>query len=333
MTKYLLAIATVVLLALNLLVGSVHIPLGDIVDILRGHEVANPGYRYIILESRLPQAITALLTGAALATCGLMLQTMFRNPLAGPSVFGIDSGASLGVAIVILAMGGSVITGMGTLSGLMAILISAFLGAILVMIVLLWAAERVRSNVMLLIVGIMTGYLVSSAIVILNFFATEEGVRSYMIWGMGNFSGVPLSHLPTYTFIILMCLVIALLMVKPLNQLMLGEQYAEGLGLNVRRFRIQLLMVTGILTATSTAYCGPIAFIGLAVPHIARILFHHTDHRHLLPVTMIMGSIVALLCNLVCSIPFSGSVIPLNALTPFIGAPVVIYVILKDKNQ
>ena len=333
MTKYLLAIATVVLLALNLLIGSVHIPLGDIVDILRGHDVANPGYRYIILESRLPQAITALLTGAALATCGLMLQTMFRNPLAGPSVFGIDSGASLGVAIVILAMGGSVITGMGTLSGLMAILISAFLGAILVMMVLLWAAERVRSNVMLLIVGIMTGYLVSSAIVLLNFFATEEGVRSYMIWGMGNFSGVPLSHLPTYTFIILMCLVIALLMVKPLNQLMLGEQYAEGLGLNVRRFRIQLLMVTGILTATSTAYCGPIAFIGLAVPHIARILFHHTDHRHLLPVTMIMGSIVALLCNLVCSIPFSGSVIPLNALTPFIGAPVVIYVILKDKNQ
>ena len=333
MTKYLLAIATVVLLALNLLIGSVHIPLGDIVDILRGHDVANPGYRYIILESRLPQAITALLTGAALATCGLMLQTMFRNPLAGPSVFGIDSGASLGVAIVILAMGGSVITGMGTLSGLMAILISAFLGAILVMMVLLWAAERVRSNVMLLIVGIMTGYLVSSAIVLLNFFATEEGVRSYMIWGMGNFSGVPLSHLPTYTFIILICLVIALLMVKPLNQLMLGEQYAEGLGLNVRRFRIQLLMVTGILTATSTAYCGPIAFIGLAVPHIARILFHHTDHRHLLPVTMIMGSIVALLCNLVCSIPFSGSVIPLNALTPFIGAPVVIYVILKDKNQ
>lgn len=333
MTKYLLAIAAVVLLALNLLIGSVHIPLGDIVDILRGHEVANPGYRYIILESRLPQAITALLTGAALATCGLMLQTMFRNPLAGPSVFGIDSGASLGVAIVILAMGGSVITGMGTLSGLMAILISAFLGAILVMIVLLWAAERVRSNVMLLIVGIMTGYLVSSAIVLLNFFATEEGVRSYMIWGMGNFSGVPLSHLPTYTFIILICLAIALLMVKPLNQLMLGEQYAEGLGLNVRRFRIQLLMVTGILTATSTAYCGPIAFIGLAVPHIARILFHHTDHRHLLPVTMIMGSIVALLCNLVCSIPFSGSVIPLNALTPFIGAPVVIYVILKDKNQ
>lgn len=333
MTKYLLAIATVVLLALNLLVGSVHIPLGDIVDILRGHEVANSGYRYIILESRLPQAITALLTGAALATCGLMLQTMFRNPLAGPSVFGIDSGASLGVAIVILAMGGSVITGMGTLSGLMAILISAFLGAILVMMVLLWAAERVRSNVMLLIVGIMTGYLVSSAIVLLNFFATEEGVRSYMIWGMGNFSGVPLSHLPTYTFIILICLGVALLMVKPLNQLMLGEQYAEGLGLNVRRFRIQLLMVTGILTATSTAYCGPIAFIGLAVPHIARILFHHTDHRHLLPVTMIMGSIVALLCNLVCSIPFSGSVIPLNALTPFIGAPVVIYVILKDKNQ
>ena len=333
MTKYLLAIATVVLLALNLLIGSVHIPLGDIVDILRGHDVANPGYRYIVLESRLPQAITALLTGAALATCGLMLQTMFRNPLAGPSVFGIDSGASLGVAIVILAMGGSVITGMGTLSGLMAILISAFIGAIIVMIVLLWAAERVRSNVMLLIVGIMTGYLVSSAIVLLNFFATEEGVRSYMIWGMGNFSGVPLSHLSTFTFIIIICLAIALLMVKPLNLLMLGEQYAEGLGLNVRRFRIQLLVVTGILTATSTAYCGPVAFIGLAVPHIARILFHHTDHRYLLPTTMIMGSIVALLCNLICSIPFSGSVIPLNALTPFIGAPVVIYVILKDKNQ
>ena len=329
----LLIVAVVALFALNLLTGSVHIPIGDIADILCGREASNPGYGYIILESRLPQVVTAMLTGASLATCGLLLQTVFRNPLAGPSVFGIDSGASLGVAVVILLMGGSVVTALGTLSGFVAILVSAFLGAALVMTILLWASVKVGSNVMLLIIGIMTGYLVSSAIVLLNYLATEEGVRSYMIWGMGNFSGVPLSHLGVFSCVIIVCLLLSLPMAKPLNQLLLGEQYAEGLGLNVRKFRAVMLILTGILIAITTAYCGPIAFIGLAVPHIARLAFRTTDHRHLLPLTMLTGAAVALLCNLISNLPLSGSVIPLNAITPLIGAPVVIYVIINPNRS
>lgn len=321
----------VVLFALNLLTGSVDIPVRDVLSILFSSAEHNEIWRYIILETRLPQAITATLCGSALAVSGLLLQTAFRNPLAGPSIFGISSGASLGVALVMLAMGGSVTAGLFSVSGFVAILLAAFIGAMLVTAVIFIFSTLVRNSVMLLIIGVMVGYLSSSAITLLNFFATEEGVRSYMIWGMGNFGSVSMAHIPVFAVVTILGLLGAVLLIKPLNALLLGEQYAENLGVNIRRTRNLLLVVTGLLTAITTAYCGPIAFIGLAVPHIARLLLGTENHRLLLPSTILCGAVVALLCNFICYLPGESGIIPLNAVTPLVGAPVIIYVITQRR--
>lgn len=326
-----LVLCIVALFVVNLLVGAVDIPVADVLSILSGHEAARPSWQYIVVESRLPQAITAMLCGAALAASGLLLQTAFRNPLAGPSVFGINSGASLGVALVMLLMGGSVGAGSFTLTGFLAILVAAFAGAMLVMLLILGAATVVRNNVMLLIVGIMIGYISSSAISLLNFFATEQGVQSYMVWGLGNFGGVSSVQMPWFAGVTLLALLASLLYIKPLNALLLGEQYAENLGFNTLRVRNGLLLLTGILTAVTTAFCGPISFIGLAVPHIARLLLGTDNHQTLLPLTMLTGAAVALLCNIICVLPGDAGIIPLNAVTPLIGAPVVIYVIARGR--
>jgi len=324
-----LGIVTILLFALNLLFGSVTIPVGDVVSILLGNEGAKASWQFIVLESRLPQAITAMLCGAALAVSGLLLQTAFRNPLAGPSVFGINSGAGLGVALVMLLMGGGLSIGSVSISGFAAILVAAFIGAMAVMAVIFFFSTLVKNNVMLLIIGIMIGYISNSAISLLNFFATDEGVKSYMVWGMGSFGGVSMANMPVFVSVTIAGLVGALLLIKPLNALMLGDRYAENLGVNILRVRNWLLIVTGVLTAITTAFCGPVAFIGLAVPHIARLLLTTDNHRQLLPATLLCGSVVALLCNLICFLPGEEGVIPLNAVTPLIGAPVIIYVIAK----
>ncbi len=316
---------------LNLLVGSVHIPADEVVRLLTGHSGSNPSWQFIVLQSRLPQALTALLSGGALAVSGLMLQTAFRNPLAGPDVFGINSGAGLGVALVMLAMGGSLTAGNITFTGFMAVLLAAFAGAMLVTAVIFAFSSMMRNNVMLLIVGLMIGYLTNSAISLLNFFATEEGVRSYMIWGMGNFSSVSMAQIPLFASVTLIGLIATILLVKPLNAMLLGTQYAENLGFNIKRLRNILLIITGLLTAVVTAFCGPVAFIGLAVPHMARLLLRTDNHRLLLPGTILCGMVVALLCNLICSLPGQAGIIPLNAVTPLIGAPVIIYVIVRRK--
>lgn len=319
----------VVLFVLNLLMGSVKIPVEDVVHILLGDETEKASWQFIILQSRLPQAITAMLCGAALAVSGLMLQTAFRNPLAGPSVFGINSGAGLGVALVMLFLGGGLSVGSVSISGFAAVLVAAFVGAMAVMIVIFFFSTLVRNNVMLLIIGIMIGYISNSAISLLNFFATDEGVKSYMVWGLGSFGGVSMSNMPLFALVTLLGLGGALLLIKPLNALMLGDRYAENLGVNILRTRNWLLIVTGVLTAITTAFCGPVAFIGLAVPHIARLLLTTDNHRQLLPATLLCGSVVALVCNWICYLPGEGGVIPLNAVTPLIGAPVIIYVIAK----
>ncbi len=316
---------------LNLLVGSVHIPADEVVRLLTGHSGSNPSWQFIVLQSRLPQALTALFSGGALAVSGLMLQTAFRNPLAGPDVFGINSGAGLGVALVMLAMGGSLTAGNITFTGFMAVLLAAFAGAMLVTAVIFAFSSMMRNNVMLLIVGLMIGYLTNSAISLLNFFATEEGVRSYMIWGMGNFSSVSMAQIPLFASVTLIGLIATILLVKPLNAMLLGTQYAENLGFNIKRLRNILLIITGLLTAVVTAFCGPVAFIGLAVPHMARLLLRTDNHRLLLPGTILCGMVVALLCNLICSLPGRAGIIPLNAVTPLIGAPVIIYVIVRRK--
>lgn len=324
-----LGLLIVVLFVLNIVMGSVSIPAGDVLTILTGGEAAKPSWQFIVLESRLPQAITATLCGAALAVSGLLLQTAFRNPLAGPSIFGVNSGAGLGVALVMLLLGGSLSVGNVSMTGFVAVLVAAFAGAMGVMALIFFFSTLVRSNVMLLIVGIMIGYISNSAVSLLNFFATDEGVKSYMVWGMGSFGGVTMSHMPVFAGITLLGLVGAVVLIKPLNALLLGDRYAENLGVNIVQVRNWLLVVTGLLTAITTAFCGPVAFIGLAVPHLARLLLPTDNHRLLMPATILMGAVVGLVCNLVCFLPGETGVIPLNAVTPIIGAPVIIYVIVK----
>ena len=330
-----LCLVIVVLFASNLLLGSVSIPAEDVMRILLGDTNEKASWRFIILESRLPQAITAMFCGASLAVSGLMLQTVFRNPLAGPSVFGINSGAGLGVALVMLFLGGGLSVGSLQFSGFAAVLIAAFFGALTVMAVIFFFSTLVRSHVhvMLLIIGIMIGYISNSAISLLNFFATDEGVKSYMVWGLGSFGGVSMANMPVFVGVSLFGLSGALLLIKPLNALLLGDRYAENLGVNIVAVRNWLLVVTGLLTAVTTAFCGPVAFIGLAVPHMARLLLTTDNHRQLLPATMLCGAVVALVCNLLCFLPGDGGVIPLNAVTPLIGAPVIIYVILINHES
>lgn len=326
------AVAVCVLFVLNITEGSVRIPLSDVFAILGG-KADNEAWRYIVVESRLPQAITAVLCGASLAVCGLMLQTAFSNPLAGPSIFGINSGASMGVAIVILVLNGSIATDILSLSGFVAIIAGALAGAGAVIAILLLCSQYIRNKVALLIIGIMIGYISSAAISILNFVSTEQGVTAYVMWGMGNFGSVSMRHLPVFASVTFLAVMCSMLLIKPLNALLLGERYAENLGFSTRKTRFWLLLLTGIQTAVTTAYCGPVAFIGLAVPHIARMALRTDNHAVLMPATAITGSLIALLCNLVCVLPTDGSVIPLNAVTPMVGAPVIIYVVIRQMRH
>lgn len=325
----LLVAGIIMLFAMSLIVGSVRIPLADVCDILFDKFEGKESWKYIVMENRLPQALTAMLCGASLAVCGLMLQTAFRNPLAGPDVFGISSGAGLGVAIVMLFLGGSVSTTMFTVSGFLAILTSAFIGAIVVTMIILFLSTMVRNSVLLLIVGLMVGYVSSSAVALLNFFASEEGVKSYMVWGMGNFGGVSMNHMLLFALLCLVGIIASIFLIKPLNIMLLGTQYAESLGINIRQIRNLLLVTVGLLTAVTTAFCGPVSFLGLAIPHMTRLLLHTENHQILLPCTILCGAVIALLCNLICYLPGDGGIIPLNAVTPLLGAPIIIYVIVK----
>lgn len=330
--KYLLIPIIILFFIANLLCGSVDIPVGDVFNILFGGEGEKTAWTYIILESRLPQAITALLTGAALSVSGLMLQTAFSNPLAGPDILGINSGAGLGAAIVLLMFGGLIPAGNLFIGGSLALVGAAFVGALLVTAIIILFATHLRSHTMLLIIGMMLSYLVSSVVSLLNFFSTAEGVQSYMMWGMGNFGGVSRNQLPLFAFLVSTGLIVAVCLIKPLNALLLGERYAKNLGIHIRRTRLLLLLSTGLLVAVTTAYCGPINFIGLAVPHMARLLLGTGNHRTLLPTTLLCGSAIALLCNIISTLPGDNGLLPLNAITPLIGAPVIIYVIISRRK-
>ena len=321
----------IMLIVANLLIGSVDIDPLAVWQIVTGRGHENHVWEIIILNTRLPMIATAALSGAALSVSGLLLQTAFNNPLAGPSILGVSTGASFGVAVVMLASGSALwlTQSVGTY---MTILIGALAGAALVLIVLLLFSTMVHSSTMLLIIGILVSYLTSSAVSLLNFFATEEGVHSYVIWGLGNFSGVTPSQLPFFAFFIIATLALSTTLVKPLNALLLGTRYAENLGVNTKRTRNSLLIITGILTAGVTAVCGPISFIGLVVPHIARLVLNTSNHNRLLPATMLAGATVALLCTLISVLPQQVGVIPINAITPIIGVPIIIYIIINRKN-
>lgn len=309
-----------------LLTGAADIPAPDVWGALTGGEIRE-SWRYIILETRVPAMCTAILAGAALAVAGLQMQTLFANPLAGPSILGVSTGSSLGVAIVMLALGGVVGAG-----GQVAVVCGAMAGAVLVITVLLGMASAVRSATMLLIVGILLGYLSSSAIALLNFFASREGVHNYVMWGLGSFSGVSLAQLPVFAGLIIALLAVAPLYIKPMNALLLGERYAASAGVNVRAVRRGLLLLSGALTAVVTAWCGPLAFIGLIVPHLGRLIFRTSNHRVLLPVTALLGALTGAVCQWISVAPGTWGVIPVNAITPVIGVPVIIFIILKRKS-
>ena len=318
-----LAAALLSLCCIGLMRGSVQIPLRDVVRILTGTFDGREAWRHIVLESRLPQTLTALLAGAALSVSGLMLQTLFKNPLAGPSILGISDGANLGVAVAMIWLGAA---------SYLSTILAALIGAGVVLLLILWFSRRVRGSVMLLIIGLMLGYLASSVISILNYHASADKVHQYVMWGMGDFSGVSIAKLPWLAGFVLAGLAASLLLVKPLNALLLGDAYAANLGVNVRRTRFLVLACTGVLTAVVTAFCGPISFIGLIVPHIARMMTGTDNHRHLLPVTLLSGACIATLCSILTVWPGSNSLLPLSAITPIIGAPVIIYVIVNRRN-
>jgi iron complex transport system permease protein len=326
------ALLVPVFFLINLFYGSVSIPASAVIDSLLGREPERGVWMSIVLQSRLPQATTALFAGSALAVCGLLLQTLFRNPLAGPSILGISDGANFGVALIMLTSGGLLAIG-GEQTQHLSVIVSAFLGASLVLLLMLYFSSKLKSNVLVLIIGIMISYLASSGISILNSYAPADNIRSYVLWGMGSFSGVPATQIPFFSFGILTGLLFAVLLIKPLNALLLGENYATNLGIRIKQTRAAILLVTGFLTALVTAFCGPVTFIGLVVPHIARMLIGTSNQKWLLPATLLTGSIVALLCNLLTTVPFGKGVLPLNAVTPLIGAPMVIYVIMKNRKS
>ncbi|MDO4756678.1 MAG: iron ABC transporter permease [Parabacteroides sp.] len=329
----LLILVLLLLFAAGLVYGAVSIPLGSVLDILLGHEVERMAWVNIVWQSRLPQAVTALLAGASLAVSGLLLQTLFRNPLAGPSILGISDGANLGVAAIMLYFGGSL--GLLTdfpISGYLALILAAFAGAVAILSLIIYFSAKVKNNVMLLIIGIMVGYVASSLISVLNFYASSDKVHAFVMWGLGNFSGVSLGQLPYFLGFTILGLLLSILLIKPLNALLLGEMYAANLGIKIKRTRILILFCAGLLTATTTAFCGPISFIGLAVPHIARLLLGSSNHKMLLPVTLLLGASIALLCNVLMVLPGTDHILPLNAVTPILGAPVIIYVIVNRKN-
>jgi iron complex transport system permease protein len=323
-----------ILAIVNLGLGSVSIPITEVYKILLGEGSDSEVWTNIVLMTRLPQTLTAIACGAGLAVAGLEMQTVFHNPLAGPSVLGISSAASLGVAFVVLlsgTLGGGFMTQFGIL-GNTALTLAAIIGAMSVMAIIVYLSQRVRGNATLLIVGVMIGYIASAIIGVLKYFSSEEDIRAYVIWGLGSFARVTGGQVYVFVGLMAILLPLSMLLAKPLNMLLLGENYAVNLGLNIKRTRLLVISSAGILTAIVTAYCGPIMFLGLAVPHICRGLFRKSDHRILLPATVFCGADLALLCNLIARLPGFEGALPINSVTALIGAPVALWVLLQRKK-
>ncbi len=332
----LLGISIVGFFILNLLLGSVRIPFDEIIGILLGRNDGNVIWTNIILKSRLPQSLTAMMAGAGLAVSGLLMQTVFRNPLAGPSVLGISSGASLGVACVVLlsgSIGGVALSKLGVI-GEVTITLSAIVGSLLIMALIAFVAQKVRGNVTLLIMGVMIGYIANAIIGVLKFFSAEEDIRAYVIWGLGSFSRVSGGQTSVFIILMLVLLPMSFFLIKTLNLLLLGDSYAKNLGLNIKRARLWVIGCLGVLITVVTPYCGPVVFLGLAVPHICRGLFHTSNHAVILPASLLGGASLALLCNLIARMPGFEGALPVNSVTALVGAPVVMWVLFnKRKND
>lgn len=322
--------------ALSLTFGSVSIPFEQIVRILLGGAPEKASWGDILFKFRLPKALTAVLVGAALSAAGLQMQTLFRNPLADPYILGVSSGASLGVALVILGMGtgGGALTfvaGLGAF-GDFTLALAASLGAGLVLGAVLLLARRVQNTLTLLVTGLMFGYLASAVVSMLIYFSQPERVQVFSLWTAGSFGGVTWSQMRVFAPVTLLGLLIGLAMIKPLNALLLGDEYARSLGLNVRRARVWIIVSASMLAGVATAFCGPIWFIGVAVPHVARSLLKTADHRILLPASLLMGAAFALLADVIAQAPGSQRILPLNVIMSLFGVPVILSIILRKKQ-
>lgn len=324
----LLSAASLCVFLAILCTGPVEIPLREVIDALFGSGNEDSVHRFIVIESRLPMALTALLAGASLSVAGLMMQTTFANPLAGPSVLGISSGASLGVAIVILAASALHLSPISA-SGSAGAIIGAMAGACAVILLLTFLARVIQGNLTLLIAGIMVSYLASSLISLLNIFAPADSVKQFTVWGLGSFSATPLPSFYIFAPASLLLIMLSFLFGKPLNALLAGERYAANMGYSIRRIRSALLFIAGMLTAVVTAFCGPIGFIGLVVPHLGRLIFRTSNHFILIPASLLCGALTALACALLSVIPLTNTIIPVNAITPLFGVPVIIYLLIK----
>lgn len=328
-------LSVVLFMFLNIALGSVSIPLPAVWDILTGTGEAPANWTNIIWKSRFPQVLTALVAGAGLSISGLQMQTVFKNPLADPSVLGISSGASLGVALVVLMSGtiGGIALSQAGILGEVALTVAAITGAMAVMALIVLASHKVKGNVTLLIIGVMIGYLANAIIGILKYFSVEEDVKAYVIWGLGSFSRVSGDQMGIFTGIMAVLIPLSMLSVKTLNLLLLGDGYARNLGLNIKRARILVILSAGVLTAIVTAYCGPIAFLGLAVPHLCRMVFQTSDHRVLMPASVLVGASLALMCNLLARMPGLEGALPVNSVTALIGAPIVASVLFRKRKS
>lgn len=334
--KFLVAVpliigALVIVFALDLMLGSVNIPPDALLTILAGGP-AKETWVNIFWDWRVPKAITALCAGAALALSGLLMQTFFRNPLADPYILGISSGASLGVAIVMMSAGicgaGAIFAGLGLL-GDMSISVAAIIGAFAVLLLILLISSKIQSNITILILGIMVSYISGALVTILLQFTDETSMHTYSLWTFGSFTGVTWGQLPIMVILLCIGFVLTFSLVKPLNALLLGEQYAESMGMNYKRIRILIITTTALMAGVVTAFCGPIGFLGIAIPHFCRSFFVTADHRVLVPGCILVGGIIALITDIISHVPGTDIVLPLNAITALFGAPVVIWVIVR----
>lgn len=319
-------------LLVSISLGSVSIPIDEIIAVLLGNESSKSSWATIILHFRLPKAITAMLVGSGLSIAGLLMQTLFKNPLAGPFVLGISSGASLGVAILILGAGifGGVLSTVSFSSWGLAI--ASSLGAAMVLFAVLLTAHKVRNTMSILIIGLMFGTVTSAIISVFTFFSDAEKIQQFVFWGFGSLGNLSWNEILVFFTIYLIAIINSISTIKPLNSLLIGENYSKSLGVNIKKNRTIILVITSLLTGVTTAFAGPIAFIGLAVPHITKLVFKTSDHKILLPAVAILGAIILLVCDMVAQLPTSEFTLPINAVTSLIGAPVVIWLLVRKKK-
>lgn len=316
----------------NISLGSVSIPLEDTLKAIIGRTTKVDSWGYIIWNYRIPKAFTAILVGSGLALSGLLMQTLFRNPLAGPFVLGISAGASLGAALLIL--GSALFSGifLGMVNDISLALASS-IGSFLVLLAVMVVAAKVKDTMALLIIGLMFGSITTAVVSVLSYFSSAEKLQQYVYWSFGSIGNLSWNQLLLLLMIIGIGILISIFSIKPLNALLLGESYAKSLGVNMKRSRYSIIVATGLLAGGVTAFAGPIAFIGLAVPHLTRQIFNTTDHKVLVPAVLIYGAILMLICDTIAQMPNSASVLPINAITSIIGAPVVIWLLLRKRKM